>query len=102
MLGGQKNPGERLSGFFNPRARSRYETESRERAMSLLKQVGIDRFAEDYAGILSGGQRKLLDLFAIKSHCARVRCDRTANEVKERGLSGAIRANDRRDAATFN
>jgi branched-chain amino acid transport system ATP-binding protein len=30
--------------------------------MSLLKQVGIDRFAEDYAGILSGGQRKLLDL----------------------------------------
>jgi ABC-type branched-subunit amino acid transport system ATPase component len=62
MLGGQKNPGERLSGFFNPRARSRYESESRERAMSLLKQVGIDRFAEDYAGILSGGQRKLLDL----------------------------------------
>ena len=62
MLGGQKNPGERLSGFFNPRARSRYESESHERAMSLLKQVGIDRFAEDYAGILSGGQRKLLDL----------------------------------------
>ena len=62
MLGGQKNPGERLSGFFNPRARNRYESESRERAMSLLKQVGIDRFAEDYAGILSGGQRKLLDL----------------------------------------
>ena len=62
MLGGQKNPGERLSGFFNPRARNRHESESRERAMSLLKQVGIDRFAEDYAGILSGGQRKLLDL----------------------------------------
>ena len=62
MLGGQKNPGEKLIGFFNPRARSRYETESRERAMTLLKQVGIDRFAEDYAGILSGGQRKLLDL----------------------------------------
>ena len=62
MLGSQKNPGERLSGFFNPRARSRHESESRERAMSLLKQVGIDRFAEDYAGILSGGQRKLLDL----------------------------------------
>lgn len=62
MLGSQKNPGERLSGFFNPRARNRHESESRERAMSLLKQVGIDRFAEDYAGILSGGQRKLLDL----------------------------------------
>lgn len=62
MLGAQKNPGEGLIGFFNPRARNTFERESRERAMDLLKQVGIERFADDYAGILSGGQRKLLDL----------------------------------------
>lgn len=62
MLGAQKNPGEGLIGFFNPRARNAFERESRERAMDLLKQVGIERFADDYAGILSGGQRKLLDL----------------------------------------
>ena len=30
--------------------------------MELLQQIGIERFAQDYAGILSGGQRKLLDL----------------------------------------
>ena len=27
-----------------------------------MKQIGIERFADEYAGILSGGQRKLLDL----------------------------------------
>lgn len=62
MLGAQRNPGESLRGFFNPRARHTFEIESRERAVELLKQVGIERFADDYAGILSGGQRKLLDL----------------------------------------
>ena len=51
-----------LINFFNPRARNAFEKQARERAMALLKQVGIERFANDYAGILSGGQRKLLDL----------------------------------------
>ena len=30
--------------------------------MELLKQIGIESLASEYAGILSGGQRKLLDL----------------------------------------
>ncbi len=62
MLGGQKNPGEKLLGFFRPQARAKYEETARGLALDLLKQVGIDRFADEYAGILSGGQRKLLDL----------------------------------------
>jgi ABC-type branched-subunit amino acid transport system ATPase component len=62
MLGGQDNPGEGLIGFFRPSARAKYEESARIRAMELLSQVGIERFANEYAGILSGGQRKLLDL----------------------------------------
>jgi len=62
MLGGQNNPGDNLIGFFSPRTRKAYEDQARDRAMELLQQIGIERFAQDYAGILSGGQRKLLDL----------------------------------------
>ena len=62
MLGAQNNPGDNLINFFNPRARNAFEKQAYERAMALLKQVGIERFANGYAGILSGGQRKLLDL----------------------------------------
>lgn len=62
MLGAQNNPGDNLINFFNPRSRNAFEKQARDHAMALLKQVGIERFANDYAGILSGGQRKLLDL----------------------------------------
>jgi len=62
MLGGQDNPGDSLVNFLNPKARKAYEVQCRERAIELLKQIGIERFADEYAGILSGGQRKLLDL----------------------------------------
>jgi ABC-type branched-subunit amino acid transport system ATPase component len=62
MLGGQDNPGDSLVNFFSPKARKAYEVQCRERAMELLKQIGIESLASEYAGILSGGQRKLLDL----------------------------------------
>lgn len=62
MLGGQDNPGDSLVNFFNSKARKAYEVQCRERAMELLKQIGIESLASEYAGILSGGQRKLLDL----------------------------------------
>ena len=55
MLGGQGNPGDSLINFFNPKARQAYENASRDRAMELLQQIGIERFAHEYAGILSGG-----------------------------------------------
>ena len=62
MLAVQDNPGDKLTGFFNPRARKSFEAKAREEAMRRLDQVGLTKFADEYAGILSGGQRKLLDL----------------------------------------
>jgi branched-chain amino acid transport system ATP-binding protein len=34
----------------------------REKALAMLREVGIEAHAEDYAATLSGGQRKLLEL----------------------------------------
>jgi ABC-type branched-subunit amino acid transport system ATPase component len=38
------------------------ERDIRERALELLRLVRLDGLARDYAGTLSGGQRKLLEL----------------------------------------
>lgn len=62
MMAVKGNPGDNLLGFFNPRARKSFEGKAREEAMRRLDQVGLTKFADEYAGILSGGQRKLLDL----------------------------------------
>ncbi|MEJ6577939.1 MAG: ABC transporter ATP-binding protein [Actinomycetota bacterium] len=62
MMAVQGNPGDNLRGFLNPRARGSFESKSREEAMRRLEQVGLTKFADEFAGILSGGQRKLLDL----------------------------------------
>jgi neutral amino acid transport system ATP-binding protein len=62
MMAVQGNPGDNLWGFLNPSARKRFENSTREEAMLRLEQVGLSKFANDFAGILSGGQRKLLDL----------------------------------------
>jgi ABC-type branched-subunit amino acid transport system ATPase component len=62
MMAVQDNPGDKLMGFLNPRARKSFEAKAREEAMRRLDQVGLTKFADEYAGILSGGQRKLLDL----------------------------------------
>ena len=62
MMAVQGNPGDNLMGFLNTRARKSFEAKAREEAMRRLDQVGLTKFADEYAGILSGGQRKLLDL----------------------------------------
>jgi ABC-type branched-subunit amino acid transport system ATPase component len=62
VLAGQNNPGEKLWRILTPKARKNYENAAKEKAMGLLKDVGLDSLADSYAGILSGGQRKLLDL----------------------------------------
>ena len=62
MMAVKGNPGDNLLGFFTPRARKSFEVKAREEAMRRLDQVGLTKFADEYAGILSGGQRKLLDL----------------------------------------
>lgn len=62
MLAAPNQPGEHLWRLvLTPRAARAREAEVREKAHELLKLVRLDRLAEDYAGTLSGGQRKLLE-----------------------------------------
>jgi neutral amino acid transport system ATP-binding protein len=63
MLAAQDQPGERLLNIvFRPRAWRQREGEVREQAMELLAVFNLDDKADEYAGTLSGGQRKLLEL----------------------------------------
>jgi len=63
LLAAQGHPGERLGGWFvRPLAARRREREARLRAHELLETFGLGAQAGEYAGTLSGGQRKLLEL----------------------------------------
>ena len=63
VLAAPGHPGERLGGVVLRRRASRaFERRARERALELLALIRLDGLADDYAGTLSGGQRKLLDL----------------------------------------
>ncbi len=63
MLAAPRQPGERmLSLLVRPLGSARREREVRERALELLEVFDLHRKAGDYAGTLSGGQRKLLEL----------------------------------------
>jgi len=62
MLLATRNPGERLAlAAVRPTWRGA-ERDARERALALLETFGLAAKASDYAGTLSGGQRKLLEL----------------------------------------
>jgi branched-chain amino acid transport system ATP-binding protein len=77
MLAAPDQPGERLLRVLaTPRAVRSREHEVRERARELLKLVRLDALAENYAGTLSGGQRKLLEFArALMSNPAMVMLD---------------------------
>jgi ABC-type branched-subunit amino acid transport system ATPase component len=63
LLGSTRHPGERLTTLvLRPRAARAHELRTRMRAHELLALVGLESLAGAYAGTLSGGQRKLLDL----------------------------------------
>ena len=63
MLAAPAQPGERLRDLvLRPGAVRRREREVRERALELLEVFELARLADEYAGTLSGGQRKLLEL----------------------------------------
>ena len=63
MLGAAAQPGEHLPTLLGrPHAGRKREAEVREQAMELLGTFNLDKKADDYAGTLSGGQRKLLEL----------------------------------------
>ena len=62
MLAAPDQPGERLLNLLlRPRAARRREREVREEAVRLLDVFGLAGMADEYAGTLSGGQRKLLE-----------------------------------------
>jgi neutral amino acid transport system ATP-binding protein len=63
LLAAPGHPGERLGGsVVRPFATRRREREVRTRALELLETFSLSAHAGDYAGTLSGGQRKLLEL----------------------------------------
>ena len=63
LLAAKNHPGESLAGaLFRPLASRRRERAARERALALLERFDLRDKADDYAGTLSGGQRKLLEL----------------------------------------
>jgi neutral amino acid transport system ATP-binding protein len=63
MLAARDQPGERIVGLLaRPGAWRRREREVRAQALELLEMFNLQRLADEYAGTLSGGQRKLLEL----------------------------------------
>jgi neutral amino acid transport system ATP-binding protein len=66
MLAGMDQPGEQLgAALYQPRHLARREREIRDQARELLEVIRLSRLANDYAGTLSGGQRKLLEFGRI-------------------------------------
>jgi neutral amino acid transport system ATP-binding protein len=62
MLAAPDQPGEQLVNLVvRPGAARRREREVRERAEELLGVFQLDSLRDEYAGVLSGGQRKLLE-----------------------------------------
>jgi neutral amino acid transport system ATP-binding protein len=62
-LAAPDQPGEKLRNVvFRPRLVREREREVRQQAMELLEIFDLEKLANAYAGTLSGGQRKLLEL----------------------------------------
>lgn len=63
LLGAQKQTGENFFEVLINRGKIRKEErENKEKALEILESVGLSAKAYDYAGALSGGQRKLLEM----------------------------------------
>jgi neutral amino acid transport system ATP-binding protein len=63
LLAAQKQTGENFWQVqLQPHLVAKEEKQLEERAMFLLESVGLAKKAQDYAGGLSGGQRKLLEM----------------------------------------
>ncbi|PYE15996.1 amino acid/amide ABC transporter ATP-binding protein 1 (HAAT family) [Williamsia limnetica] len=61
-LGARHQKGEHMFAALAPWVWRKQEAETTERAYELLKRFKLDTKADDYAGSLSGGQRKLLEM----------------------------------------
>lgn len=63
LLGAQDNPGEAvMTALFKNSEVNQFEQHQRERAEELLNYLELGDLHDEYAGNLSGGQRKLLEL----------------------------------------
>ena len=63
LLGAQQQTGERFwDVWLRPKTIAKEQRSLKEKAMGILADVGLDQKAQDYAGSLSGGQRKLLEI----------------------------------------
>ncbi|NJL36135.1 MAG: ABC transporter ATP-binding protein [Leptolyngbyaceae cyanobacterium RM2_2_4] len=63
LLATQQQSGENFwNVWFHPGRVLKEERSQRERASEILESVGLSHMAQEYAGALSGGQRKLLEI----------------------------------------
>jgi neutral amino acid transport system ATP-binding protein len=63
LLGAKNQKGEKFWEVLTHAKQSKLEQrELKDKAMSILTSVGLSAKANDYAGVLSGGQRKLLEI----------------------------------------
>ena len=102
LIGSQSQPGEKLlSALVRPLWRKR-EREIRQKAEELLVRFKLDAKKDDYAGSLSGGQRKLLEMArALMSDPAMIMLDEPmagVNPALTQSLLGHIQ--DLRDRGT--
>jgi neutral amino acid transport system ATP-binding protein len=102
LLGATDQPGEKLlTALVRPVWRKR-EAEIREKAEDLLARFKLDTKKQDYAGSLSGGQRKLLEMArALMSDPAMIMLDEPmagVNPALTQSLLGHIQ--DLRDRGT--
>ncbi|WP_402374629.1 ABC transporter ATP-binding protein [Isoptericola rhizosphaerae] len=62
LLASTRNPGERLALSWLPFLWKKHEAQATAKAMEILARFRLDKMADEYAGSLSGGQRKLLEM----------------------------------------
>lgn len=63
LLAAQKQTGENFwLTWFNQREIAQEEKQQRQKAIEILESIGLAHMAYEYAGALSGGQRKLLEM----------------------------------------
>nr|WP_315874531.1 ABC transporter ATP-binding protein [Leptodesmis sichuanensis] len=63
LLAAQKQTGENFwMTWFKQREIAQEEKQQRQKAMEILESIGLAHMAAEYAGALSGGQRKLLEM----------------------------------------
>lgn len=63
LLAAQKQTGEKFwNTWWRQKEIAHEEKQNREKAFAILDSIGLTHMAQEYAGALSGGQRKLLEM----------------------------------------